>query len=57
MPAQTMDEVIARLDEEVALLGRLVRRPLGVFVNLGLRGIRLRESSGVPRIIDVLSQV
>lgn len=46
---------IERLDHKVALLGRLVRRPVGIFVNLGLRVIRGRESSDIPHIIDVLS--
>jgi len=47
---------LARLDRDVALLGGLVRRPVGVFVKLGLLVIRLRESNDVPHAIDVLSQ-
>ena len=44
---------LEKLDWEVALLGRLIRNP-GVFLNLKLLGIRLRESNDIPRIIDVL---
>jgi hypothetical protein len=47
---------LANLDRDVAFLGRLVRRPAGVFVRLGLLVIRLRESNDVPHTIDVLSQ-
>lgn len=47
---------LAKLDHDVALLGGLVRRPVGVFVKLGLLVIRLRETNDVPHAIDVLSQ-
>lgn len=47
---------LAKLDFDVSLLGRLVRRPIGFFVRLGLLVIRLRESNDIPHIIDVLSQ-
>ncbi|MBC8029594.1 MAG: hypothetical protein H7Z16_05740 [Pyrinomonadaceae bacterium] len=45
------------LDDGVAMLGSLVGSPKGWLINLGLRGIRLRESNDVPHIIDVLSQM
>ena len=47
---------LARLDHDVSFLGRLVRRPAGVLLKLGLLVIRLRESNDVPHTIDVLSQ-
>jgi Family of unknown function (DUF5995) len=47
---------LERLDRDVTRLGRLVRRPVGVFVRLGLLVIRLRESNDIPHTIDVLSQ-
>lgn len=46
---------IQRRDQEIAELGRLVVNPPGVVFNAGLTVIRLRESSNVPRVIDVLS--
>lgn len=46
---------IQRRDQEIAELGRLVVNPSGVVFNAGLTVIRLRESSNVPRVIDVLS--
>lgn len=47
---------IERLDADVTLLGRLVRRPVGKLFRLGLYVIRLRESNDVRHSIDVLSQ-
>ncbi len=47
---------LALLDVAVAGFGRLIRRPVGLLLNLTLLGIRLRESNDVPRVIDVLSQ-
>lgn len=46
---------IERRDEEIAKLGRLVVAPPGVVFKAGLTVIRLRESSDIPRVIDVLS--
>ena len=46
---------IQRRDQEIAELGQLVVDPPGVIFNAGLTVIRLRESSNVPRVIDVLS--
>jgi Family of unknown function (DUF5995) len=42
-------------DLEISALGRLVYKPLGVLLNLGLLAIRLRESNDVSRVIDTLS--
>jgi uncharacterized protein DUF5995 len=47
--------VIKQRDQEIATLGRLVYKPPGVFLNLGLLAIRLRESNEVARVIDTLS--
>lgn len=47
---------LAKLDRDVTLLGRLVRRPVGFLLPLGLLVIRLRESNDIPHVIDVLSQ-
>lgn len=46
---------IERRDQEIAKLGQLVVAPPGVVFKAGLLMIRLRESSDIPRIIDVLS--
>ncbi|MDX2043305.1 MAG: DUF5995 family protein [Acidobacteriota bacterium] len=46
---------IERRDEEIAKLGRLVVAPPGIVFKSGLMVIRLRESSDIPRVIDVLS--
>lgn len=56
LDASQQAAAIDKLDRDVALLGRLVRRPVGILVNLGLRVIRGRESNDIPHIIDVLSQ-
>jgi len=47
--------VIKQRDQEIAALGRLVYKPPGVFLNLGLLAIRLRESNDIARVIDTLS--
>lgn len=46
---------IERRDQEIAKLGQLVVAPPGVAFKAGLLMIRLRESSDIPRVIDVLS--
>ena len=56
VPPDRWDPELAKLDLEVTLLGRLVRRPIGTLINLGLRVIRSRETSDVPRIIEVLNE-
>jgi hypothetical protein len=45
---------VKQRDQEVAALGRLVYKPPGVFLNLGLLAIRLRESNDVARVIGAL---
>jgi hypothetical protein len=42
-------------DQEIAALGRLVHKPPGFLLNLGLLAIRSRESNDVARVIDKLS--
>ena len=46
---------VKQRDQEIAALGRLVYKPPGVLLNLGLLAIRLRESNDVARVIDTLS--
>lgn len=46
---------LAKLDLEVTLLGRLVRRPIGKLINLKLVVIRSRETSDVSKVIEVLN--
>lgn len=56
-PPEQLATKLRILDEGVAVLGSLVGSPKGLLLNLGLRGIRLRESNDIPHIIDVLSQM
>lgn len=56
-PPAKLGTKLSVLDDGVAMLGALIVSPKGWLVDLGLRGIRLRESNDVPHIIDVLSQV
>lgn len=56
-PPEQLGTKLSILDDGVAMLGSLVGSPKGWLINLGLRGIRLRESNDVPHIIDVLSQM
>ncbi|HKR00781.1 MAG TPA: DUF5995 family protein [Pyrinomonadaceae bacterium] len=51
------EKKLAVLDDAVAAFGRLIRKPVGVLLNLGLWVVRLRESNDIPRVIDVLSQM
>jgi len=46
---------VKQRDQEIAALGRLVYKPPGVLLNLGLWAIRLRESNDVALVIDALS--
>ena len=55
-PPEKLGTKLSILDDGVAMLGSLIGSPKGWLVNLGLRGIRLRESNDVPYIIDVLSE-
>jgi Family of unknown function (DUF5995) len=45
------------MDTSVWALGHLIWQPLGFLFKQGLVVIRVRESSDVPRIIDVLGQI
>ena len=56
-PPAKLATKLSILDDGVAMLGSLVGSPKGWLINLGLRGIRLRESNDVHHIIDVLSQM
>jgi hypothetical protein len=52
------DERIAAVkqrDKQIAALGRLVYKPPGVLLNLGLLAIRMRESNDIAGVIDALS--
>jgi hypothetical protein len=42
-------------DLEISALGRLVYKPPGILLNLGMLAIRLRECNDVSRVIDTLS--
>jgi hypothetical protein len=56
-PPEKLGTKLSILDDGVAMLGSLIGSPKGWLVNLGLRGIRLRESNDVSHIIDVLSEM
>jgi hypothetical protein len=45
---------VKQRDLEISALGRLVYKPPGVFLNLGLLAIRLRESNDVAKVINAL---
>lgn len=49
------DEAIANIDAEVALLARLIARPIGIVINLNLVLVRLRETWDARKVISVLS--
>jgi hypothetical protein len=56
-PADQLARKLKILDDGVAVLGTLIVNPKEWLVSLGLHVIRVRESSDVPRVIDVLSQM
>jgi hypothetical protein len=56
VPPDQWSAPLAKLDLEVTVLGRLVRRPIGKLFNLKLMVIRSRETSDVDRVIDVLDE-
>ena len=56
-PADRLGRELNILDEGVAMLGSLIGSPKEWLISLGLHVIRVRESSDVPHIIDVLSQI
>jgi hypothetical protein len=49
------DAAIDEIDAEVALLARLVERPIGALINLNLILVRLRETWDARKVITVLS--
>ena len=55
-PPNKLGTKLSVLDDGVAMLGSLIGSPKGWLVNVGLHAIRVRESSDVPHVIDVLSQ-
>ena len=56
-PPEELARKLSVLDDGVALLGSLIGSPKEWLVRLGLHVIRVRESSNIPHIIDVLGQV
>jgi hypothetical protein len=56
-PPEKLATKVSILDDGVAMLGSLIANPKGWLINLGLHGIRLRESNDIPHTIDVLSQM
>jgi Family of unknown function (DUF5995) len=55
-PTDQLGRKLSILDDGVATLGALIGSPKDWSLRLGLYVIRMRESSDVPHIIDVLSQ-
>jgi hypothetical protein len=56
VPPDQWGPQLAKLDLEVTVLGRLVRRPIGKLFNLKLMVIRSRETSDVDKIIGILDE-
>jgi hypothetical protein len=50
-----LENAIVEIDGDVALLARLVERPIGLLINLNLILVRLRECWNVRKVIRVLS--
>lgn len=46
--------VVKQRDQEIAALGRLVYKPPGVLLSLGLTAIRMRESNDIAKVINAL---
>jgi len=55
-PTEDLARKLTILDDGVAILGSLIGNPRAWLLSAGLYVIRLRESSDVPHVIDVLSQ-
>ena len=55
LPQEQWPSELARVDNEIAALGRLIQHP-GYLLSTGMIPIRLRESSDVRQVIYVLSQ-
>src|SRR5215475_286696 len=46
---------VKQRDQEISALGRLIYKPPGVLLNLGLLAIRSRENNNIAKVIDTLS--
>ena len=55
-PPEHLARKLSILDDGVAILGSLIGNPPAWLLSAGLYVIRLRESSDVPHVIDILSQ-
>jgi len=56
-PTAQLGRELEVLDHAVAAFGSLVAHPKEWLISLGLRVIRLRESSDIPHVMDVLGQM
>jgi hypothetical protein len=56
-PTEALRRELETLDDGVAAFGTLVAHPKEWLISLDLRVIRLRETSDIPHVMDVLSQV
>jgi len=56
-PTDRLVRELSILDDGVAMLGTLIGSPKEWLISIGLHVIRIRESSDVPHVIDVLSQM
>ncbi len=56
-PADQLPRELSVLDDGVAMLGSLIAKPKERLIRCGLHIIRVRESSNVPHVMDVLSQM
>lgn len=54
LPPEAQDQAISTLDQQVAARARRIRTP-GLFLSLGMLGIRLPESNDIPSIIARLA--
>ena len=56
LAGEARTDAISAIDTDVALLGRLIARPVGVVTNFNLLLVRLRETSNARRVIAVLNR-
>lgn len=56
LPSESWPERIAVLDRNAVIIARLVRDPPGWILKAGLRLIRVRETTDVRRVIEVLDR-
>jgi hypothetical protein len=50
-----LDDAIVEIDAEIAILARLIERPVGVLIDLNLLLVRFRETWDVRKVIKTLS--